>query len=235
MGTSMPRSRSAEPRTGGLEHQHLGDVDGGEAAAHHHDVVLRLEDGSVVPRLAGVVEPDDEGVLVDEPLAHVGVGALDGQGAVAPGAVGEDHRRETPRLRELGEGDVPPDPGQRQVVDPGLAQLPADGLVLLPAQGRVPSRQTVLDLAVWARILFEDGDDDAAAGEAGGHLGSCGGATDHGHRMGGPLGHGNGLHEPMIAIFAPPLKRRPHPGGWRGYAATSRALRHRNPPVPAVS
>ena len=88
-----------------LEHQRLHHVDRSEAAAHHEGAVLRLEDRALVAGLFAVVEPDDEGVLVDEPLADVVVGAFDRQRAVAPGAAGEHHAREAPLVHQRVEVD----------------------------------------------------------------------------------------------------------------------------------
>ena len=77
--------------------------------------------GPVVAGFFRVVEPDDEGVLVDEPLADVGVGALDGQRPVAPGAVGEHDAGEAPVARRArGNPTSRPMRVQGHEVDAGL-------------------------------------------------------------------------------------------------------------------
>jgi hypothetical protein len=192
---SSPRSSKAELRQAdfdpplaqlrarGLEHQRLRDVDGGQTAADHEGPVLRLVHRAVVVGFFRVIEPDDEGVLVDEPLADVVVGALDGHRPVAPGAAGEHDAGEAPGLDELAEVHVPPDARQGHEVDARTPEVLADRRVLLLAQVDVPARESVLDLPVGTRVLLEDDHLGAALGEGRGDLRARHGAANDGHTV----------------------------------------------------
>jgi hypothetical protein len=181
---------------GRLDHHGLCDVDRGETAADDHHAILDLEARPRVVLLVQVVVPVDERVLVDEPLADVGIRPFDRERPVAPGAAGQHDRAESPLARELLEVDVAADLGARHVMHVRVVELAADGPVLLPAQRDVPARQPVLDLPVGARILLEDHDQDAAFGELARHLGGRGGTSDDGdtvprlRRIFRCLGHG---------------------------------------------
>ena len=154
MSSSMPRSASAGAH--GLDLEHLQDVDRREPAADDERAVRHLVVRAVVAALGEVVEPVDEGVLVDEALADVGVGPGHRQRPVAPGAVREQHGAEAPLRHQRREVDVATDLGVRHEVDARPRELVVDGLVLLAPQLHVPARQAVLDLAVGPRVLLED-------------------------------------------------------------------------------
>src|SRR5690606_35315665 len=134
-------------------------------------------------RVAGlvlVVEPVDERVLVDEPLADEAIRALDRQRTVAPRAVREHDQVEVPGLEQLTEREVAADRGARHEVHAGALQLRVDEVVLLPAQRGVPERQAVLDLPVGTIVLLEDDAQGALRGELVRRFGARGRATDDG-------------------------------------------------------
>ena len=174
---------SAQYRARRLEHQHLHHVDRREPAAYYDRAVARLEHRAGIAGLLRVVEPDDERILVDQTAALVGVGALDRQRPIAPGAAREHHAREAPLIGELAEGDVAADLGVRHERHVRTRELAPDRLVFLVAQRDVPARQTVFDLAVRAAVLFEHRHFDPALGERAGYFGARDGSTDHGDAM----------------------------------------------------
>jgi hypothetical protein len=173
-----------------FELEHLHDVDRREPPADDDRPVERLVAGTVVGPLGEVVEPVDEGVLVDEPLADVRVGTFDRQRPIAPRAVGEDDGREPPALGQVLEVDVTPDAGVRDEVDAGTIETGVDGLVLILAELHVPAREPVLDLAVRTGILLEDDGGDAAGGEHTSGLGPGGGSPHDRHHVLRAIRHG---------------------------------------------
>ena len=156
-----------ERRAHDLELQHLHHVDRRQPAADDDRAVRGLVARAAIVALVEVVEPVDERVLIEQPAIDEGVGSLDRQRPIAPGAEGEDHRRESPVPCQIGEVEVATDLGQRDEVDIRTVEPLIDGLVFLLPQLDVPARQAVLDLAVGARVLFEHHDDDAAICEHG--------------------------------------------------------------------
>ena len=119
------------------------------------------------------------------PLVDVGVGALERDAAVAPGAVREHDAGEAPVFDEFAEVDVAPDLRVRGTkCTPGRPRWLPDRGVLLVAERVMPARKAVLDLPVGARVLLEDDDLDALLGERRGDLRAGDGAADDGHAVG---------------------------------------------------
>ena len=176
-----------EDLDGSLERMDLRDVDRGEAAAEDDRAVVELVLRVGHVAAFGVVESDHEGVLVDEALPNVFVGSVDGNGPVAPGAVREDHRGEAPVLHQLLEVDVATDLRVRHEGRAFLLELLVDDAVFLVPQRHVPARETVFDLPVRPRVLFEHEDLHALVGETARHLGTSGRAADDCHEMSGSI------------------------------------------------
>src|SRR5262249_30650966 len=160
-----------------------------EPAADHDGAIGHVVARPGVAAFRRVVEPVDEGVLVEEAPSDVAIGTLDRKRTVAPRTVREDDRREAPAPGQVLELDGPPDARVRHVVHTGTIETRVDRLVLLLPQLHVPARQPVLDLAIGTRVLLENDGGDAAGGEhAGGH-GPGSGSPHDGHHILGSVRH----------------------------------------------
>src|SRR5581483_10869 len=166
-------------RESSLDLQDLDHVDRGKATADHDGAGMEFVARALVVALRIVVEPVDEGVLIDEAPVDELVGAFDGKRTVTPRSVGQDYCVKAPLCPEIVELEVAAQPCQRDVGDIGMVEAFIDFLVFVLALLHMPSRKTVLDLAVRARVLFEHHDQDAALGENTRDFGARGGGADY--------------------------------------------------------
>ena len=134
-----------------LELQHLHHVDGSQAAAHHQRFIRRFVTRPVILLFILVVVPVDERILIDQTLVDELVRAGHSQFAVAPGAIGQDHRRKSP-FEEVAKVEVASQFRGGDKENVRLLHPRVNARILLLALLHVPAGKSIFDLSVRARV-----------------------------------------------------------------------------------
>ena len=126
-----------------------------------------------------MVEPVDKAVLINQAAIDELVGAFDRERTVAPCAVRQHERAESPLLAQVIIGDIGAHPGLRDELDIGMVEAPVYLLVLIPALLDVPSWQPVLDFAVGTGVLIDHDYLRAASGQDVGYFSARGSGANN--------------------------------------------------------
>src|SRR5208283_824249 len=157
--------------------------DGSQPAADDDGARRELIARAIVGFLGIMVEPVNQRILVDEAFIDEPIRALDWKRTIAPCAMGEHQDVEAPVGPKILEIDVAPQPAAGDELDVRMFEALVDLLVLVFALLDVPSRQTILDFPVGAKVLLKDDDECAALRQYPGDLGSRGRCADHRYDM----------------------------------------------------